>query len=358
MERGEVRILLLADTHLGFDLPVSPRVRRRRRGHDFLANYATALQPALAGEADVVVHAGDVFNRSRVVPALAWQAFEPLRRVADGGVPVFIVPGNHERSALPHLRFASHPRIHIFDRPRTFVTAVRGITVAMAGFPFERRDVRTRFPVLLGETGWQEAVADVRMLCLHQCVEGATVGPAGYTFTRAPDVVRLRDVPGGISAVLAGHIHRHQVLTTDLATRPLSAPVLYPGSIERTSVAELAEAKGYMLVRVGPGDGRPLVGWEFRELPARPMIRKDLVADALGDEGFDLALREAIRSAPPDAVLAIRVTGTVSDIQCKALAAGRLRAIAPHTMNVDVSLADRFRGQGSASHAAGPHSTL
>ncbi len=27
-----VRILLLADTHLGFDLPFKPRVQRRRRG--------------------------------------------------------------------------------------------------------------------------------------------------------------------------------------------------------------------------------------------------------------------------------------------------------------------------------------
>src|SRR5262245_37569040 len=51
-----IRILLLADSHLGFDLPTRERVRRRRRGHDFLANYATALEPALAGEVDLVVH--------------------------------------------------------------------------------------------------------------------------------------------------------------------------------------------------------------------------------------------------------------------------------------------------------------
>ncbi|MGH7695679.1 MAG: metallophosphoesterase, partial [Gemmatimonadaceae bacterium] len=67
-----VRILLLADTHLGFDLPVRPRIERRRRGHDFLANYAAALQPALDGAVDLVVHGGDVFNRSRVVPSLAY----------------------------------------------------------------------------------------------------------------------------------------------------------------------------------------------------------------------------------------------------------------------------------------------
>ena len=94
----EVRVLLVADSHLGFDLPVRPRVERRRRGHDFLANYARALAPALAGEVDAVVHAGDVFDRSSVVSTLAYQAFEPLRRVADLGIPVMVVPGNHERS--------------------------------------------------------------------------------------------------------------------------------------------------------------------------------------------------------------------------------------------------------------------
>ena len=30
-----IRVLLLADTHLGFDLPSKPRVERRRRGPDF-----------------------------------------------------------------------------------------------------------------------------------------------------------------------------------------------------------------------------------------------------------------------------------------------------------------------------------
>ena len=124
-----VRILLLADTHLGFDLPVNPRVHRRRRGHDFLANYSAALQPALAGEVDLVVHGGDVFNRSRPVSSVVWQAFEPLTRVADRGVPVYVVPGNHERGRIPHLRFAQHPGIHVFDRPRTFVAEVRGVRV-------------------------------------------------------------------------------------------------------------------------------------------------------------------------------------------------------------------------------------
>ena len=327
-----IKVLLLADSHLGFDLPLRPRVDRRRRGHDFLANYAAALKPALEGEVDLVVHGGDVFDRSRVVPSLAYQAFEPLVRVADRGVPVFIVPGNHERSTLPHLRFARHPGVHVFDRARTRVADVRGTKVAVTGFPYER-EVRERFPAVLRETGWNAVDADVRVLCVHHCVEGATVGPVNYTFTSAADVVRHRDVPREFAAVFSGHIHRHQVLTADLQGRPLATPVLYPGSIERTATAEIGEPKGYLIVTLDPGRR---VQWEFRELPARPMIRKDIDPQGLSEEALFARVGQLVAESPADAVLCLRLVGEPSDEHRRVLSATRLREIAPRTMNVEI----------------------
>lgn len=341
------RILLLADSHLGFDLPVRPRVERRRRGYDFLANYTAALEPAFARNVDVVVHAGDVFDRSKIVPTVAYQALEPLCRVADLGVPVFIVPGNHERSRLPHLRFASHAGIHVFDRPRTWALEIRGMRIAFAGFPYER-DVRTRFLDVLAQTGWNRDDAAIRLLCMHQCVEGATVGPADYTFTTAGDVVRLRDVPREFAAVLSGHIHRHQVLTSDLDGRSLGSPVLYPGSIERTSVAEIAERKGFMIVEAGCGGIR----WEFHELPARPMVRTELVADGLNASALSAAIHASIAAAPRDAVLSIRVSGELTDDHWRAIAPARIRAIAPDTMNVDIAPAGGFVRRRSDERSA------
>jgi len=329
---SDIRILLVADTHLGFDLPVRPRVERRRRGHDFLANYATALQPALDGDIDVVVHGGDVFDRPTVMPTLAYQALEPLRRVAECGVPVFIVPGNHERSFLPHSRFAAHPNVHIFDRPRTFVVEARGSTLALSGFPCERRDVRTKFPQLVADTEWETHAASARVLCMHQAAEGATVGPVNFKFTSAQDVIRHADVPPEFAAVLSGHIHRHQALTTDLRRRAVKTPVLYPGSIERTSFAEMEEPKGYMVVTVGAGGAT----WEFRGLPARPMARHELSVDALGADALDAAIRDIVGAAPADAVLSIRIAGVVGPDQAALLSAKRMREIAPPTMNVDV----------------------
>ena len=336
-----IRILLLADTHLGFDLPVNPRVNRRRRGHDFLANYAIALQPALDGEVDLVVHGGDVFNRSRPPSSVVWQAFEPLTRVADRGVPVYVVPGNHERGRIPHMRFAQHPGIHLFDRPRTFVTEVKGVRVALAGFPSERDDVRRRFADLISGTGHSSVDADVRLLCLHQCVEGATVGPSDYMFTTASDVIRASDLPQGFAAILSGHIHRHQVLDTDLRRRRLPAPVLYPGSIERTSIAEADEEKGFMIVEVTRGALTASLSWTFHRLPARPLVRHDLSLDGLEATQVESAIRSFVDQAPADAVLSVRVTGVITEPVSRVLSARTLRAFTPATMNLELRLADR-----------------
>jgi DNA repair exonuclease SbcCD nuclease subunit len=339
----EARILLLADSHLGFDLPSRPRVQRRRRGHDFLANYHTALEPARAGEVDLVVHGGDVFDRPDVPVALAYQALEPLRRIADRGVPVFIVPGNHERSRLPHLHFAAHPGVHVFDRPRTVVVEVRGKRIALTGFPYERRAVRTRFPELLARAEWKRPRADARLLCMHHCVEGATVGPGNFTFTSNADVVRMRDVPPEFSAVLSGHIHRHQVLITDLRKRA-AVPVLYPGSIERTSLAEIGEPKGYLLVRVAGASAGGGVEWEFRRLPARPMILHELIADGMNAARLQAAVRALVTAAPPHAILTIRVSGELSAAQLRGVSAAQLRTFVPATMNVDVRPRAQPRG--------------
>lgn len=343
---GTIRILFLADSHLGFDLSASPRIARRRRGHDFLANYATALRPALEGDVDLVVHGGDVFHRPRVPSSLAWQAYDPLIRIADRGIPVFIVPGNHERSRLPHVGLARHGGVHVFDSPRTFVTSVRGVRVAVAGFPFERRDVRGGFAELTERTGWRRIRSDAALLCVHQCVEGATVGPADFTFRDAPDVIRGSAIPGGLAAVLSGHIHRHQVLASDLRERPLAAPVLYPGSIERTSLAEMGEPKGYMVLRLATGGGGPRVEWEFRRLPARPMVVREVNGSGLDRPGLDRRVRQAIASCPADAVLRLRVSGSLAGEARRALSIVSLRRHAPWTMNIEVVTDEgRFGGR-------------
>lgn len=79
------------------------------------------------------------------------------------------------------------------------------------------------------------------------------MGPVNFTFRNGPDVIPCRAIPQRFAAVLAGHIHRHQILDA-------GAPVFYPGATERTSHAEARETKGCVrltLDRTGVRD------WKF-----------------------------------------------------------------------------------------------
>jgi DNA repair exonuclease SbcCD nuclease subunit len=342
LPRAVIRILLVADTHLGFDLPFHPRVQRRRRGGDFFANLDRALRPALDGEVDLVVHGGDLLYRSRVPPALVDMALAPLVRVAEAGVPVFLVPGNHERSRIPLHLWASHPNLRVLDEPRTFVLPVADTTLALSGFPYAR-EVRDGFVPLVEQTGYRRAEAGVRLLCMHQIVEGAQVGPGDYTFRSNPDVVRGRDIPVGFAAVLSGHIHRAQVLRCDLAGRALAAPVIYPGSVERTAFAERYEQKGYAMVRLGPCEqaGRPVqqppVLVQFVPLPARPMAVLSLEAVSLEPAALTEQVRRELRALDPDAVVRIELRGRNQAGARGLLSAAGLRSLAPSTMNVELA---------------------
>jgi DNA repair exonuclease SbcCD nuclease subunit len=336
---GIIRILFLADTHLGFDLPFHPRIQRRRRGPDFFANFKRALLPALQGLVDCVVHGGDLLYRSKVPPRLVAMALKPLKQVAELGIPVYLVPGNHERSALPHSPLAMHPVIHIFERPRTYLLRKDGFTLALAGFPFVRHGIRTDFLHRIEQTGCRHADSDIQVLCVHQVIDGATVGPAGYVFRYAPDVIRASDISSGFSAVLSGHIHRFQVLTEDLNKRALPAPVFYPGSVERTSFAEKHEKKGYLILEFemdGLKGGR-LSRWRFYELPTRPMIQLDLNPENMDPAEFRSLLENTIRELPEDGVVKLKIHGRITQETMAVLSAASLRSLAPATMNIDAA---------------------
>ncbi|UCE40655.1 MAG: metallophosphoesterase [Candidatus Aminicenantes bacterium] len=337
---GLIKLLFLADTHLGFDYPFRPRIQRRRRGQDFFANYQRALEPARKLKVDAIVHGGDLLFRSRVPARLVDMAFAPLKEIADKGIKVYIVPGNHERSKIPFKILSLHPNIHIFDSPRTFVIEKKGLRVALSGFPYCRESVRAQFPRILQETGWREFQkgCDGHILCVHHCFEGAKVGPVNYTFRYKEDVIRVCDVPREFTAVLAGHIHRYQILTKDLTGRSLSTPVYYPGSIERTSFAEKDEKKGYFMFKLAAdkNSGLSIHREEFVELPARPMVKVNISPQGMDEKKLKAYIHKALKSLSPQSIVKLDIQGFIPEGCLPALRASALRELAPNEMNISV----------------------
>ncbi|MCA9824884.1 MAG: metallophosphoesterase, partial [Dehalococcoidia bacterium] len=264
---ANVRVVLTADTHLGFDQPSRPRIERRRRGDDFEANFCRVLDHVLHTHPDLLVVAGDVFHTPRPPEALVDRTLGSLAEVAAAGIPVFVLAGNHDRSQLPPSLWLGHPSVHVFDKPRTFVLERGDTTVAIGGLPFSRR-IGASAPDLIRATGIGEVAADLRLLAMHQSVDGARVGTHDFQFRPGSEVLRREALPRSLTAVVAGHVHRHQVLANGC-----SPPVLYPGSIERTSFAEREEPKGFLDISFRRADnGIWQMAHEFHRLPTRPMV--------------------------------------------------------------------------------------
>jgi DNA repair exonuclease SbcCD nuclease subunit len=344
-----IRLLFISDTHLGFDLPFRPRIKRRRRGPDFFKNFQLALEAVNKEKIDAVIHGGDLLYRSKVPPRLLQMAFEPLIRVAEKGIPVYLVPGNHERSNIPYRILTTHPQVHIFNRPRTFVFEKNGQRLALAGFPYVRHNIRQNFSEILHQTEWQKAQnINSHILCFHQCVEGASllVGPNIYTFRNKSDVIKPKDIPNKFLAVLSGHIHRFQILTRDLSGNYLPAPIFYPGSTERTSFVEKDEEKGYIILNFrfscfpttnSRADGS-LQTWKFYPIPARSMREVQLLVSGSNSKEIKEKIKRSLGRLPKDTIVKLKVKGEISEEAKHLFSVNNLRSLIPLEMNLSVRI--------------------
>ncbi len=331
-----MKLLFLSDTHLGFDYTENPRIDRRRRSDDFFANYRQALAMALKGEADLVVHAGDLFHRSRVPQSLISQAFAPLLEIAEQGIPVYMIPGNHERGFLPRSLFETHPNIHTFSYPRTFIFE-NSCRIALAGFPSQRKNIRSIFTSRVNSTGWQSVKADLTFLVLHQIIQGAAVGIQNYVFQNGPDIIRAQDIPP-VTAVLCGHIHTQQVLHHAPSDARLAAPVIFSGSTERTSFVERLETKGMYLFEFNDRSSfYQSIQTSFIPLSSRPMIDLSIDENISPTDCLELLQWHASR-LPANSIVRIRLEASQAHTLGPLLRIKTLRNIFPKSMNIQISI--------------------
>lgn len=320
------KIIFLADTHLGFDFPLRPQKERRRRGVDFFNNFDYILDYAKKVKADLVIHGGDLFYRTLVPEPIVDMVYERIYNFAESDIPIVIVPGNHESSRLPVSLFMHHPSIYYFTKPQVFKFNLNGLNLDIAGFPCVRKDVRTKFPKLANEINPQLSNESIKLLCMHQSIEGSKVGPSDYTFRYGKDVIQVSDLPDSYDLFLSGHIHRAQILWANN-----NKPVIYPGSIERTAFAEKDEKKGFYEILIKEDKS---ISYEFKNIYARPMVDIFLENNNYTIESLKEEIFHRIKGIPEDSIIRFKMKNLNN---LPLLSVKLLDAVMPSTMNYQVA---------------------
>lgn len=286
-----MRILHTSDWHIGRRLDRYDRMDEHRAVIDEVVDIADEH------DVDLVVHSGDLFDRSSPPIEALQVALDGLVRLArTGGRPVVVVAGNHDSGELFETlsRYLAPFGVHLVGRIKapddggivTVETAAGRAHVAC--FPFLRaaqtvdfmakvdswygayadriRRLTERYAAALGDMATED---DVTLLVAHFMVGGVKVRtgvPRGERDLHIGEAYAATEqaVPTAVDYVAMGHIHAPQPVPG------APVPAQYAGSLLQLDFGEAGEDKRVVLVDVTAGihasitsvpitRGRPLV---------------------------------------------------------------------------------------------------
>ncbi|MBL7064360.1 MAG: exonuclease SbcCD subunit D [Anaerolineae bacterium] len=288
----KIRLLHFADLHVGMETygRLDPATGVNGRVLDFLHRFDELIDYGLEHEVDLVIFAGDAYKRRNPNPTYQRAFARRVKRLADAGVPVVLLVGNHDLPTMVQ-RASSVDIFSALDVPNVIVGRVedvhrietrRGpVQVATAPYPARQRLLaRDEYRGLSIEqldeelrsivTGNIRALAaslapDVpAVLTAHLSVSGATFGSErSVMIGRDAVVLKSALADSAWDYVALGHIHKHQSLNG--GGYP---PVVYAGSLERIDFGEEGQPKGFCWVELARGETR----YKFVEVDARPFV--------------------------------------------------------------------------------------
>ena len=301
-----MKFIHTADTHLGFEITKTAQsdpLGRQNRGDAIFENFVAIVDQTIETGADLFIHSGDLFNKYYIPREVLDELIRPFTDLVRAGIPVLIIPGNHERSEFPFDLFHGAKNVFVFDRPKSLSLTLDGYSVGIAGFPFIREDSRWTFPKALEETEYEGLRSDFNILVTHQAFDQATVGPVDFTFREGrPDTVSRQTVPLDFEYIAAGHIHRYQILS-----HPLKPELhfVYPGSTQRVSFAEMNEEKGFVEAEVLNNR----IETRFMPLPTYDMEIVKIEAAGLDTKDLEEAIEAQFWRFDQDLVIRFNLTG-------------------------------------------------
>ena len=326
-----MRILHFSDVHIGVESygATDPSTGLSARLMDFLATFDEVVDYALDNAVDLALFAGDAYKSRDPSQTHQREFARRIARLAEGGVPVFLLLGNHD---LPHVASRataldifptlSVPNVTIGDRLDTYVVQTAAGPVQIVALPWIRRSAflareETRSLTIdqidrqLQErvtnlVAWQVESLDPAMpalLTAHVSLNTArTSSEQSMLLGRDPVLMLSALARPELDYVALGHIHRHQILSEN-------PHVVYPGSLERIDFGEENDEKGFCVIDLDPDAprGQRMVDFRFQPVGARRFLTIEVKVDADEDPTHE-AIRAIGRRDVAGAIVRVRIT--------------------------------------------------
>jgi DNA repair protein SbcD/Mre11 len=319
-----LRILHTSDWHLGRSLHSEPLLEDQAWTLDRLVALARDERP------DVIVVAGDVYDRAVPPPEAVLLLDDVLTRLADLGIPTVVTAGNHD--SAERLSFASRllaaRGVHLRGDLRR---AAEPVELPGKGFVYALPFVEPELVrALVGDDAVRgHAVATERIvaaaradaaarglpavLVAHAFVQGATQTPDSERPVTVGTAGSIgAEVLAGFDYVALGHLHAPQEVATGVA---------YSGSLLKYSFSEASHEKRVLLVEAERGSVRtrsiPLgarrnvarIEGSLADLlrsPAYAAHERDLLEVTLTDEGYVLDAMRRLQGRFPHVLNVVR----------------------------------------------------
>jgi len=242
-------LLAVGDMHLGRPptaLPEDLHQRQAQLGPE--AAWQRVVSEAIERRVDGVLLAGDVVERSRDFFVAYGQLKSGIEQLADAGIPVLAVAGNHDTHVLPRLA-DEIDQLHLLGRDGEWEEA-RLDDLTVLGWSFPQPQVR-RSPLDTLDDARRDRTVIGLLHCDRDQADSAHAPVSSEALERAP-----------VDAWLLGHIHKPDPLDED-------RPIGYLGSVTALRASETG-ARGPWLVQVSPGavvtDQVPLAPLRYERL--------------------------------------------------------------------------------------------
>ena len=312
-----MRILHFSDTHLGYnDLDILDENNVNQREADFYDAFSQVVEQIKKIKPDYIIHTGDLFHRSSPSNRAITFALEKFLEIDALNIPFILIAGNH---STPRTNLSS-PILKIFENYKNVYVSyeqqykkIEFDNIVFHTLPHMNDETIADKQIELCEENIDKSKKNIMMLhcsvgawyLMQEFGEWVYPTEKEYIFEKM-DYVALGHWHG------FGSIGKHE-------------NVYYSGSLERTSLNDKRNSKGFIIVTL-----EDKLDIEYKEIAIRPIILKEIDCTT-----YDLSIASLEVEDTLNAIVEVKLTN-LSPLQSIDISNKEIKDLFPSAMSVSI----------------------